>query len=292
VIRVNEAITAASAAHPHRGPEPPLGQRQLPVGSVREEVPDGMAAAGPAVAAAGAGAVADGGASLPRANSVLAVIARPGQESADLGMLLSYFGMRGARLAVMCLTRGEASERNSTTERLEAVRPWELRTAAGLLGVTSVTIADYPDGGLGFVPPAGLAERILRTAQRARADLLLVVDPAAFADLDTTAVAVAASIAARQAGLAVLARTVPGPGDRWWVDLASVADQVRERQSRALRAHRSQAEPGRDLPGGARDWPARQAGPGLAGSFPPLPGGGEAPEMVRWLVPPSPAAAA
>lgn len=250
-----------------------------------------MAAVGPA-AAESAGAVADGPASLPRANSVLAVIARPGQESADLGVLLSYFGMRGARLAVMCLTRGEASERNSTTERLEAVRPWELRTAAGLLGVSSVTIADYPDGGLGFVPPAGLAERILRAAQRAGADLLLVVDPAAFADLDTTAVAVAASIAARQAGLAVLARTVPGPGERWGVDLASVAGQVRERQSRALRAHRSQAGPAGELPGRARDWPARQAGPGTGDSFPPLPGGGEGSEMVRWLVPPSAAAAA
>ena len=41
---------------------------------------------------------------LPRARHVLAVTARPGQESADLGRLLYAFRCRGASLALLSLT--------------------------------------------------------------------------------------------------------------------------------------------------------------------------------------------
>ena len=67
---------------------------------------------------------------LPRAGHVLAVTARPGQESADLGRLLYAFRCRGASLALLSLTCGEASPLNSTGERLEVIRPRELRVAA------------------------------------------------------------------------------------------------------------------------------------------------------------------
>ena len=61
--------------------------------------------------------------------------------------MLHTFRRGGARLTLLCLTRGEASPLNSTCERLETIRPFELHVAAGLLGVSSVTVADYPDGG-------------------------------------------------------------------------------------------------------------------------------------------------
>ena len=61
---------------------------------------------------------------LPPAGNVLAVTARPGQESADLGGLLYAFRRTGASLALLCLTRGEASPLNSTSAWLEAIRPW------------------------------------------------------------------------------------------------------------------------------------------------------------------------
>ena len=44
---------------------------------------------------------------LPQAQTVLAVTARPGQESAELGGLLHAFRGTGASLALLCLTRGE-----------------------------------------------------------------------------------------------------------------------------------------------------------------------------------------
>ncbi len=205
---------------------------------------------------------------LPPAASVLAVIARPGQESADLGAMLAAFHLSGARLSVLCLTRGEASELNSSPDRLEAIRPWELQVAAGLLRVSSVTVADYPDGRLGFVPATGLAEYIGRTVRYRAADLLLVVDPAAGPDPDTTAAAQAACLAARWAGVPVLARTRPGPGTRWEVFLGDHAAAVRAWQRSAIRAHGSQ-QPALLAPGPA---------PGD-----PLPDH----EVVRWLVSPA-----
>ena len=117
---------------------------------------------------------------LPRAGSVLVVLARPGQESADLGGLLFAFRRAGADLALLCLTRGEASPLNSTwSARLEAVRPWELQLAAGILGISQVTVASYPDGGLGWQPEAELAGRVGRALRQHAADLVLVIDPAA-----------------------------------------------------------------------------------------------------------------
>ena len=165
---------------------------------------------------------------LPRAGSVLAVLARPGQESAELGGLLYAFRRAGAGLALLCLTRGEASLVNSTrSARLEAVRPWELQLAAGVLGISQVTVASFPDGDLGRQPEAELCERIGRAIRQHAADLLLVIDPAAGdADddgsaMDDAAVSAAACTAAQRAGVPVLARTGPpgrGPG-AWVIDL-------------------------------------------------------------------------
>ena len=137
---------------------------------------------------------------LPRAGSVLAVTARPGQESVDLGGMLYAFRRTGAVLGLLCLTRGEASPLNSTCARLEAIRPWELQLAASVLGISWVAVASYPDSGLRRQPMAELTERVRRAIRQQGADLLLVIDPAAGDPDDTAAAAVAACAAARQAG--------------------------------------------------------------------------------------------
>src|ERR1700722_2651698 len=85
--------------------------------------------------------------SLPRAVSVLAVTARPGQETADLGGLLCAFGLAGARLSLLCLTRGEAAGQNSGSARLEAIRPWETQLAASVLGIRGGAGGGDRDGG-------------------------------------------------------------------------------------------------------------------------------------------------
>jgi LmbE family N-acetylglucosaminyl deacetylase len=181
---------------------------------------------------------APAGAALPPAGSVLAVTARPGQESADLGGLLYAFRRTGASLALLCLTRGEASPLNSTSARLEAIRPWELQLAASILGISRVTVASYPDGALCRYPTAELTDRVRRAIHQHSADLLLVIDPAA-GDPDDTAVATAACAAARLAGVPAMARTAPPAHSSWMIDLdteAAVARAIQKSASAPRRA--------------------------------------------------------
>jgi LmbE family N-acetylglucosaminyl deacetylase len=195
-----------------------------------------VTAAAPPVPSAAAGA-----GPLPRVGSVLVVTARPGQESADLGGLLYAFRRAGTSLALLCLTRGEASPLNATwTARLEAVRPWELQLAANILGISQVMVASYPDGALRRQPGAELTGRIRRAIGEHAADLLLVTDPAA-GNPDDSAVAAAACAAAGQAGVPVLARTMAGARGAWPVDLGADAATARAIQKSAAAAHESQS---------------------------------------------------
>jgi N-acetylglucosamine malate deacetylase 2 len=184
--------------------------------------------------------VAAGG-PLPPAQNVLAVIARPGQESAVLGGLLYAFRGAGARLALLSLTRGEASPLNSTCWPLEAIRPWELQLAASVLGIASVTVASYPDGGLCRSPVAELAEQVRRVIREQEAELLLVIDPAADAP-DDAMVASAARTAAEQAGVPAVACTAPDVPSTWVIDLGAKAAAARAIQRSAAAAHTSQSQ--------------------------------------------------
>jgi len=178
---------------------------------------------------------------LPRVGAVLAVTARPGSESADLGALLYAFGRAGTRLALLSMTRGEASPVNSTASRLEAVRPWELKLASWLLGISSVAVADYPDGGLRQCELSDLTARVQRAITEHTPDLILVPDPAT-GDPDDVQVARAVCLAAQRAGVPVAARTSYGARGAWLVELGDQADAARAVQCSAARAHASQSE--------------------------------------------------
>lgn len=181
------------------------------------------------------------GGSLPRAVSVLAVTARPGQESADLGGVLYAFRRAGASLSLLALTRGEAAGQNSGTARLEAIRPWETQLAASILGIGGVTVANYRDGELHEYPTAELAERIGRAIVDCSADLLLVVAPEA-GDRADAAVAHAAEATAAAAGIPAVASTHRGVGGGWTLDLGVEEETARAIQKSAAAAHGSQSE--------------------------------------------------
>jgi N-acetylglucosamine malate deacetylase 2 len=203
---------------------------------------------------------------LPRTERVLAVIARPGQESASLGGLLYALRKTGASMSLLSLTRGEASELNSTPQPLSAVRPWELQLAAFLLGVSTVAVSDYPDGRLSGCELTDLTERVHRAIRLHSPDLLLVVEPAD-ADADSAMAAMAACAAADQAGLPVVARTLPAADGSWQVSLGAESAAARAAQRSAAAAHRSQSDGMPDLM-----WQLD-----LLGSE----------ESLRWVVPPA-----
>jgi LmbE family N-acetylglucosaminyl deacetylase len=203
---------------------------------------------------------------LPSFASVLAVTARPGQESADLGGVLYAFRRSGASLSLLCLTRGEAAPRNSGTARLEAARPREVQVAAAILGVRQVAVAPYRDGHLHHYDISDLAERIQQAIGEYSADLLLVVAPET-GDIEDAAVARAATAAALQAAVPAAARTRPGVSGAWALDLGADAEMARAIQKSAAAAHASQSE----------------AVPEVIGRLDQL----GSVEMLRWLVSPA-----
>lgn len=194
--------------------------------------------AGERLTGQGLPAAADG--QLPQAENILIVTARPGQESTELGGLLYAFRHMGASLMLLSLTRGEASPLNSTCQPLEAVRPWELQLAASVLGISSVAVANYRDGALSHYPMAELVEQVRRAIREHAPDLLLVIDPAA-GDPDDAVVAEATCIAARQAGVPVVARTGPAAPGASMIDLGADAAAARAVQRSATAAHVSQS---------------------------------------------------
>lgn len=179
--------------------------------------------------------------SLPSAVRVLAVTARPVQESADLGGLLYAFRRAGASLSLLCLTRGEAAAWNAGGTRLEAARPWEVQMAAAILGIRQVAVASYRDGGLHHYRTSDLAERIQRAVGEYSADLVFVIAPET-GDIADSAVARAATAAALRAGVPVAARTRPDVSGAWTVDLGQDTEAARAIQKSAAAAHTTQAD--------------------------------------------------
>ena len=96
--------------------------------------------------------------------SLLAVFAHPDDESLAAGGLLSWCAARGARVSLLCLSRGEAGHGGGEGD-LGAVRALELREAAKVLGLAEYVLLSHPDGMLPWLEDGEL-ERDIATAIR------------------------------------------------------------------------------------------------------------------------------
>jgi LmbE family N-acetylglucosaminyl deacetylase len=179
--------------------------------------------------------------SLPDAVRVLAVTARPGQESADLGGPLYVFRRSGASLSLLCLTLGEPAAQGPGLTRLAAERPWEVQTAASILGIRQVSVASYRDRRLHHTRTSELAGRIQHAIGKYAADLVLIVAPET-GDIGDAAVARAATVAALQSGVPLAARTRPDVIGARILDLGADAEVARAIQKSAAAAHASQSD--------------------------------------------------
>lgn len=194
---------------------------------------------------------------LPAWPSVLAVVAHPDDESFGLGAVIDALVTGGAAVYILCYTHGEASTINETDADLHRARESELRQAGAELGVASVTLLDYPDGRLAGIEPAELAAHATAAAVSRGADGLLVFDDTGITGHpDHRAATAAAVLAARQAGLPVLAWALPdavagqltaetGHGFAGQPDaMIDLCVRVsRSRQRRAAMLHTSQVSP-------------------------------------------------
>ena len=92
--------------------------------------------------------------------TLLAVFAHPDDESLAAGGLLACCAARGARVCVLCLTRGEKGpgQPGDGLPDLASTRARELDAAAAVLGVSTVRLLEHPDGMLTWLEP-GVLER-------------------------------------------------------------------------------------------------------------------------------------
>ncbi len=142
---------------------------------------------------------------LPAADSVLAVVARPGDEACYLGAILEIFQRNGVEMGVLALTRGEASPYNDSLYRLDLIRPFEFDAAASVLRVAHRMVVDYPETDLCRLPTERLAEHVSRMIQEWRVDLIITVD----GRFVNRAAAAAACRAAHEGDIPALAWTLP-----------------------------------------------------------------------------------
>ena len=195
--------------------------------------------------------------SLPRWDSLVAVVAHPDDESFGLGAVLDGFVQAGATVSVLCLTQGETSNLGAPGPDLFDLRAMELQSAARHLGVASAVLLGYPDGALAEVDPGRLADEVLGEVDARPVQGILVFDPTGVSGHpDHTAASKAALDAAAQRDLPVLGWTIPqsaaetlndelgaafvGHAPR---DVDLVVRVERERQRMASLAHASQAAP-------------------------------------------------
>jgi N-acetylglucosamine malate deacetylase 2 len=195
---------------------------------------------------------------LPAWRSVLAVVAHPDDESFALGAVLAAFAEAGARVSVLCLTRGEASTLHGVAGDLTELRAEELTAAAAALGLHNVALLSYPDGRLPEVDLDQLAMHVVTTAQEVEADGVIGFDLTGVTGHPDHAHATAAAIRAANAlDLPVLGWTVPGtvaeqlrdehgaPFDGYAeCDIDLVVPVDRTLQLKAVECHPSQAVPG------------------------------------------------
>ena len=107
---------------------------------------------------------------------LLAIFAHPDDESLACGATLAWCAAEGARVSVLCATRGEAGQRAAgclEDVALGAVRRAELHEAAKQLAVDEVILLDHPDGCLTGVDPSLFRHEMVLTLRHVRPDVVI-----------------------------------------------------------------------------------------------------------------------
>lgn len=89
--------------------------------------------------------------------TILACFAHPDDEAFGVAGMLSQYVSEGARVVLVCATRGEEGEiadpSLGTPETLGQVREDEMRCAAATIGAHELIFLDYRDSGMAGTPP-------------------------------------------------------------------------------------------------------------------------------------------
>ena len=167
---------------------------------------------------------------MPIPACILLILAHPDDESFFAAGLARRHVERGAKVALVTATRGDAGQVGDPPlcdrDALPALREAELREAADILGISEVHLLDYQDTRLAEAPIDQIRCELVALIRRHRPHVVITFDPngqnghadhVAISRFTTDAVAAAADL--RWAS----EPTTPHPGATAPVDLANCA---------------------------------------------------------------------
>jgi len=109
--------------------------------------------------------------------TVLAIFAHPDDESLACGGTLARLSDAGARVVLLCASRGEAGSISEPAlvpdGDLGRVRTSELREAAAILGIAEVIVLDHPDGDLRWDHVPELHDEIVALVKQYEPDAVI-----------------------------------------------------------------------------------------------------------------------
>jgi N-acetylglucosamine malate deacetylase 2 len=111
------------------------------------------------------------------ARRLAGVFAHPDDESRIVGGALARAAAAGVEVSLYCATRGEAGDPGRSPQNTAALRGTELRAACATLGITTLWLDDFPDGGLDVVDGGLLDERIVRFLRTVRPQTVVTFGP-------------------------------------------------------------------------------------------------------------------
>lgn len=120
---------------------------------------------------------------MNRALRLLAVFPHPDDESMGLGSTLAYYATKAdVETHLVCATRGERgwsgpAEENPGLTALGRIREAELRCAAQVLGLHSLTFLDYIDGDVDQANPAQIIADIVAQVRHIRPHVVVTFGP-------------------------------------------------------------------------------------------------------------------
>ena len=114
-------------------------------------------------------------------HSLLAVFAHPDDESLASGGLLACCSALGAKVSLLCATRGElgiqaalgVETSSAATKLLGELREKELRAAATVLDIADLVLLDYKDGMLPWTDTKKLENDICNTIRRNKPSVVI-----------------------------------------------------------------------------------------------------------------------
>ena len=117
---------------------------------------------------------------MPAAARILLIFAHPDDESFIAAGLARRYADRGATMSLVTATRGDAGRVGEPPlcrrEELPALREKELRTAAGILGISEVHLLDYRDKHLAEAPAGDIRDALAGRIRRFRPHVVVSFD--------------------------------------------------------------------------------------------------------------------